>query len=324
MKPKHPVLITGASGFIGKALVRSLNASEFDPIPVYRRSTTNESSLTGVYVDRLHCSSDWDRVMKATRPLSVVHLAARTHVVREQADNPANEFETINVIATERLATSAAAHGVKRFVFLSSIKVNGETTAKGGQFHSEDIPAPEDEYGRSKLEAERRLRDIAEKSGMEFVIVRPPLVYGPGVKANFRSLIALCDTSLPLPFYNLSSKRSLVFLGNLIDLLQTCLRHDDAPGNIILVSDGEAVSVCQLIRSLREALGRDSRLVPFPRFLLRYAAVLTNNVSGLTKLTQPLEVNIAQTRQILGWRPPVDFLDALQVTVDAYHDEKNR
>jgi len=242
----------------------------------------------------------------------VVHTAARVHVMDDSAQDPLTEFRDVNVTGTMNLARQAAAAGVKRFVFISSIKVNGEQTSGSQQFESTDSPALEDPYGVSKWEAEVGLKKLALETGMEVVIIRPPLVYGPGVKGNFASMIKLVEKGLPLPLGAIHNKRSLVALDNLVDLIITCIDHHAAANQTFLVSDGEDLSTTELLRGVAEAIGKPSRLIPVPASLLQFGATLLGKKAVAKRLLGSLQVDISHTQECLNWTPPLTVKQGLQ------------
>lgn len=243
----------------------------------------------------------------------VVHLAARVHVMRDAASDPLAEFRRVNSEGTLNLARQAAAAGARRFVFLSSVKVNGEA----GSFRESDATAPSDAYGLSKSEAESGLRRIAAETGMDVIIIRSPLVYGPGVKANFRALIRGIALGIPLPLGAVHNRRSLVALDNLVDLIVTCIDHPSAANETFFVSDGEDLSTPQLIRRLARAMGRPARLIAVPAPLLMTAATLLGKRQVARRLLGSLQVDISKARQLLGWEPPVSVDEALRRTAAA-------
>ncbi len=242
---------------------------------------------------------------------TIVHTAARVHVVRNVGADPLDEFRYVNVQGTLNLARQAVRSGVKRFVFVSSIKVNGEQTFGQTMYSASDIPSPGDPYGISKMEAEQGLRDIAQQSGMEVVIVRPPLVYGPGVKANFYSLMRWVNRGIPLPLGAIHNLRSLVALDNLIDFLATCVAHPHAANQTFLVSDDDDLSTSDLIRRLGYALGRPARLIAVPESILAFTGTLLGIRSISQRLCGSLRVDISKTKQLLNWLPIVTVDEGL-------------
>jgi nucleoside-diphosphate-sugar epimerase len=254
--------------------------------------------------------TDWSAALKNQQV--VVHTAARAHIMDDQAEEPLAAFREVNVAGTLNLARQAAGAGIRRFVFISSIKVNGEQTAPGSCFMAEDSPAPEDPYGISKLEAEQGLQQIALETGMEVVIIRPPLVYGPGVKGNFASMIKLVEKGLPLPFGAIDNRRSLVGLDNLVDLIITCIDHPNAANQVFLVSDGEDLSTSGLLRRVAKAMGKPSRLISVPAGLLQLGATVLGKKAVGQRLLGSLQVDISATRERLDWTPPVSVDEGLR------------
>jgi nucleoside-diphosphate-sugar epimerase len=242
--------------------------------------------------------------------------------MNESAQDPLVEFRKVNVEGTLNLARQAAAAGVKRFIFISSIKVNGEATLPGKSFSAEDVPVPVDAYGVSKLEAEQGLYELAESTGMEVVIIRPVLVYGPGVKANFLSMMRWLSRGIPLPLGAIHNRRSLVALGNLISLIVLCIDHPRAANQTFLVSDGEDVSTTDLLRKLACALGKPARLLPVPGWLLQGIAALLGRRSLSQRLFGSLQVDISKNQALLGWTPPVGLDQGLRLT--AHHFLESR
>ena len=313
-------LVTGASGFVGNATCARLVAQGMDVIGPVRHLPTQP--LPGVdyrIVSDLSGNTDWREVLKGID--TVVHCAARVHVMREMAADPLVAFRTTNVAGTEQLARQAAAAGVRRFVFLSSVKVNGE----GGSvaYHETDPPAPEDAYGISKYEAELGLREIAAETGMEVVMVRSPLIYGPGVKANFQALMHALVRGIPLPLGAIHNRRSLVALDNLVDLIVTCIAHPAAANETFLVSDGEDLSTTELIRRLARAMGRPARLIPMPTTVLMAGATLLGKREVARRLCGTLQVNISKARKVLGWTPPVSVDEGLRRTAKHYLEQQS-
>jgi UDP-glucose 4-epimerase len=307
------ILVTGATGFVGGALVDRLVAdAEFgDVIAAIRRSDRQwPSRVIPVQIGELSAITDWSAALRGVE--KVVHCAARVHVMRDKTRNPLDAYRQVNVDGTLCFARQAAEAGVSRFVFVSSIKVNGESTESGHPFTADDCPAPLDPYGVSKLEAEQGLREISLRTGMEVVIVRPPLVYGPGVKANFASMLRWLARGVPLPLGAISNVRSMVSLDNLVDLLVTCLKHPAAAGEIFLVSDAEDVSTTELLRRTAIVMGKDAWLVPFPAKLLELGAAFVGKRDVALRLCSSLQVNIDKTCRTLGWQPPLTLDQGLK------------
>lgn len=304
------VLVTGASGFVGRALIAELQAQAYDVVGSVRRPVAK--TATYIHVGELGPDTVWDAAVQGRQV--VVHTAARVHIMNEQAADPLASFRRANVAGTLRLARQAAEAGVRRFIYLSSIKVNGESTQLGRPFTDEDPPAPIDPYGISKREAEEGLRLIAAESGMEVVIVRPPLVYGPGVKANFLSMMRWLCKGIPLPLGAVNNRRSLVALDNLVDLIVKCIDHPAAANQTFLVGDGEDLSTTELLRRMGAALGRPARLIPVPPALLSAGAAMLGKRAVAQRLLGSLQVDISKTRVLLGWTPPVSVDEALRKT----------
>ena len=301
------ILVTGATGFIGKALCLDLAASGCSVRSAVRRATAPAVTLA---VGDISQATDWSEAVAGIE--CVVHLAGWAHVGRGGSEALA-AARLVNVAGTRRLAEAAAAAGVRRFVFLSSVKVNGESTGTK-PFAESDPPRPEDAYGITKWEAEQALWQVAAGSRMEIVVVRAPLVYGAGVKGNFLRLAELIARGVPLPLASVRNRRSLVYLGNLLDAIATCLASPRAAGKTYFVSDGEDVSTPALVRALGSALGAPARLVPCPVVLLELAAAVLGRRADIGKLTGSLQVDTSRIQQDLGWRAPYSFLGGLQDT----------
>jgi UDP-glucose 4-epimerase len=264
--------------------------------------------------------TDWTESLDGVQ--SVIHLAARVHIMEETSDNPLEAFRQVNTLGTVRLARAAAQAGVMRLVYVSTIKVNGESTS-GRPFREDDRPQPSDPYAVSKWEAEQRLRHISAESGIETVVVRPPLVYGPGVGGNFLAMLKWLDRGLPLPLASVANQRSLVGLQNLASLLAVCAVHPRAAGETFLASDGEDVSTPELLRRAARALGNRARLVPFPVALLRGASRLLARGSACERLCGSLTVDSSKARQVLGWRPELSMDEELRRTATWYLARKS-
>jgi UDP-glucose 4-epimerase len=311
------IMVTGATGFVGTHLCRTLSGRGEHPVAAVRtagRPGSDEQRIVGDLAARPELAAALVGID------CVVHLAGRAHVMHESATDPEQAFRRANVEATAHLARAAAAAGVRRFVFLSSVKVNGERTGDR-PFREMDPPAPEDAYGRSKWAAEQALRQIAADTGLEVVVIRPPLVYGPGVKANFLRLMQLVDRGVSLPFGSVVNRRSLVNLDNLCDLIHAAAQHPDAVGETFLVSDQQDVSTPELIRMLASALGRRARLWPVPAPLLAAAAGLLRREAAYARVAGSLQVDSGKASRLLGWRPATAPTDALRVTADWYRQQ---
>jgi nucleoside-diphosphate-sugar epimerase len=313
------ILVTGAAGFIGKAVVqRLLVMGESPSVAVAARRVGQqwpERVLPRVTGDLEH-TSDWSVALDDVS--SVIHCAARVHVMSDTAPNPLEEFRRVNVQGTLDLARQAAAAGARRFVFVSSVKVNGESTLLGQAFTEGDVAAPQDPYGQSKHEAEIGLRQLAAETGLEVVIIRPPLVYGPGVKANFASLMRAVLRGWPLPLGAVHNQRSLVALDNLVDLIVTCLSHPAAANQTFLASDGQDLSTADLVRGMARAAGVSARLWPVPVWALLAAAGAMGKGEAVQRLCGNLQVDITKARMLLGWVPLVSLDEGLRRAMCSY------
>ena len=320
------ILLTGASGFVGSGVRRSLLQRGMPVRSVFRSETSaRQSDLRGETVElqpSLDGSTDWRTAVAEID--AVVHCAARVHLMRDTATDPLSEFRNINTFGTMKLARQAAAAGVKRFVFISSIKVNGEGTAPGMPFTAKQVPNPIDPYGVSKWEAEQQLRKLSAETGMEVVIIRPVLVYGPGVKANFLNMMKWLYKGVPLPLGAIHNKRSLVALDNLVDLIVTCIAHPQAANQTFLVSDGEDLSTTELLRRMSHMLGKKPHLLPVPAWMLETAAKLLGKQSLAQRLCGSLQVDISCTRERLGWTPPVSVDAALRKTAQHFLEQQKQ
>ena len=315
------VLVTGASGFVGEAVVfRLLVDKTFYPIAAARGATRLHGLCPVQPFDLIHA-----KALPALDDVQVViHAAARVHVMNETAVDALAEFRKVNVEGTLRLAQRAAESGVKRFIFLSSIKVNGESTVAGKPFKADDRPNPQDPYGVSKYEAEEGLKLLSRDTGMEVVIIRPPLVYGPGVKANFLSMLNWLGRGIPLPLGAIRNQRSLVSIGNLVSLIVTCIDHPAAANQTFLVSDGEDLSTTQLLRRLSKALGKPARLLPLSEWLLELAASVLGKQSVAKRICGSLQVDISKNSDLLGWTPPVNMDKAMRQTAGHYLEQQKK
>lgn len=320
------VLVTGASGFVGSALVQRLVTEFGYPVIGVVRSLANGwTPVRAAHDAALRWIESGDLAGAGLNPDVfadvdvVIHCAARVHVMHETDTDPLAAFRAVNVNGTLKLAKTAALAGVKRFVFLSSVKVHGESTKGARPLTAEAALCPADAYATSKLEAESALLALAAQTDLEVVIVRPPLVYGPGVKANFHSMMVWLDRGVPLPLGAIRNRRSLVALDNLVDLLTICLDHPRAAGQAFLVSDGEDLSTTQLLRRLGVALGKSARLVPVPPVLLSGAGALLGKRAVMERICGSLQVDIDKTKSLLGWSPPVSVDKALAMTAAAFN-----
>lgn len=308
------ILVTGATGFVGAELCSALRRRGAAVIGAVRKNACADQCDVG----NLSGSTDWSRALAGCDV--IIHLAARVHVMQDKSADPLRDYREVNVDATANLARQGAALGVKRFVFVSSIKVNGEETSARA-FTPQDVPAPVDPYGQSKLEAERALMEIARETGMELVIVRPPLVYGPGVKANFLRLMQLVRRGWPLPFGGMRNRRSMVALDNLVDLLIVCAHHPAAAGRVFMVSDGDDQSIASLITLMARAMNKRALLLPVPQQLISSAASALGKSAVASRLLGSLQVDITDTRNVLGWQPVITTEKAVQKTVASFLDK---
>ncbi|WP_413794635.1 MULTISPECIES: UDP-glucose 4-epimerase family protein [unclassified Pseudomonas] len=319
------VLLTGATGFVGRAvLARMATSGDLEPVAAIRGHALPDfpQNIMLVRTAGLDTGTDWSDALNQVAV--VIHCAARVHVMNDIESNPLEAFRKVNVEGTLKLARQAASMGVRRFIFISSIKVNGEGTSINAPFEADACPAPTDPYGLSKMEAERGLRSIAEVSGMEVVIIRPTLVYGPGVKANFLNMMRWLDKGIPLPFGAIHNQRSLVALDNLADLIVTCIQHPKAANQTFLVSDGEDLSTTELLKRMGRALGRSARLLPVPSVLLERSAQILGKRALSQRLCGSLRVDITKTRELLGWTPIVSVDDALMRTATYFLNNKKQ
>jgi UDP-glucose 4-epimerase len=305
------ILVTGADGLVGTAVV-----SELAKRGIAYRAAIRKSREGYFSIGNIDPQTDWTAALEGVD--AIIHLASRAHVMNETVTDPAGHFRTANVDSTLNLARQAIKAGVKRFVFISSIKVNGEATAPGRPFTAEDPPNPQNPYAQSKLEAEQGLFALIGDSGFEVTVIRPPLVYGPGVKANFATMMGWVDRGIPLPLGSVYNKRSLIFVGNLADLIILCTTHPKAVGQIFLVSDGEDISTTELFRKMAEALGRPSRIMPLPASFLTLAAAAIGQRAIASRLTESLQVDVTKTRELLGWTPRKSITEGLQQTAHSF------
>ncbi|RJG09220.1 SDR family oxidoreductase [Pseudomonas cavernicola] len=318
------ILLTGVSGFVGRAVHERLSVSNANELIVaIRGSLTGLPQSTSVtQISAIDGATDWSTALQGAHV--VIHSAARVHVMDDKSADPLAEFRKVNVEGTLNLARQAAQAGVRRFIFISSIKVNGESTPLNVPYIADAQPAPADPYGISKTEAEQGLRALAAETGMEVVIIRPTLVYGPGVKANFLSMMRWLHKGVPLPFGAIHNRRSLVALDNFVDLIVTCIDHPAAANQTFLVSDGEDLSTSELLRRMGAALGKPARLLPVPSWVLEAGAAMLGKKALSQRLCGSLQVDISKTRELLGWAPPVSIDAALRKTAKHFLDHRTQ
>lgn len=301
------VLLTGATGFVGRRLVESLEGGADRELTCAVRRPGAVNCSCEALVNGLDAETDWSRALAGQQV--VIHTAARAHVMKDESPDPLAEYRKVNVSGTLNFARQAAESGVKRFIFISSIGVNGNVNTR--PFTEDDAPNPADLYAKSKWEAEQGLREIQRETGMELVIIRPPLVYGPEAPGNFGSLVNWVEKGVPLPLGAIQNRRSLVALDNLVDLIVTCIDHPAAAGQVFLAGDGEDLSTTELIQGVAHAMGRPPRLIPVPSGLLMFGATLFGKKAVAQRLLGSLQVDISKARNVLGWRPPVTVEEGL-------------
>lgn len=306
------ILLTGATGFLGQQLLKKLAEHQNLALRIAVRTSESQLFAPGISVFRaldLSTQTNWTDAVEGCDV--VIHAAARAHIMNEKAKNPLQEFRKINTEGTMNLAAQAAASGVKRFIFISSIKVNGESTSLNKPFVAEDLPNPQDPYAISKYEAEQGLQDLAAKTGMEVVIIRPPLIYGPGVKGNFQRMLFWLQKGLPLPLGAVKNNRSFVSIDNLNSLIMTCISNPRAANQVFLVSDDEDLSTTELLRRIGHLMNKPARLLPIPQILLSLAATVVGRKEIFERLCGSLELNINKTKDLLDWKPQVSVNEAL-------------
>jgi UDP-N-acetyl-alpha-D-quinovosamine dehydrogenase len=311
------LLLTGANGFVGKCCSAILG-KEHSVLSTVR---TDSGFQDQIIIPSIDANTQWTEALVACD--IVIHCAARVHVMNDSVNEPLTAFREVNVEGTANLARQAAAAGVKRFVFLSSIKVNGEFSELDAPFSYNDAPAPEDSYGVSKNEAEQILKEICAETGMEYVIIRPPLVYGPGVKANFLSMLKWLSRGVPLPLgWIRNNRRSLVYLDNLVDLIRVCIEHSNAANQTFLVSDNHDVSTCELLANTARALSRPLRLLNIPPKWLGFIGKLLGKKDIEQRLSASLQVDISHTQQMLNWEPPYSMEEGLKHTSEWFKQHR--
>jgi nucleoside-diphosphate-sugar epimerase len=303
------VIVTGANGFLGRPLCAELRLAGHEVLAVARSMNAEIDGFKREIVGSIDSGTDWLAILRNVDV--IVHLAARVHVMNDRSLDPLAEFRKVNVEGTLNLARQAALAGIKRFIFISSIKVNGENTSIGSPFTEEGPADPQDAYGISKFEAEQGL---LQQTGMEVVIIRPPLVYGPGVKANFASMMQVVKRGIPLPLGAIHNKRSFVYVGNLASLILRCIGHPAAVNQVFLVSDGCDLSTTELLRECADALGVKARLLPVSQRLIEVAATLLGKKDIAQRLCGNLQIDITKANILLGWTPPISVAEGLKMT----------
>jgi UDP-glucose 4-epimerase len=306
---KIKVLLTGATGFVGQQLLKKL-ATRYDlRITIRKENKFNKLTIETITIKDLCAETNLQQALEGCKV--VIHAAARAHIMKDLANNPLQEFRRVNTEGTLNLAQQAASAGVKRFIFISTIKVNGELTQANQRFTADAKPNPIDSYAISKYEAEQGLQLIAAKTGMEVVIIRPPLIYGPGVKGNFQSMLFWLRKGIPLPLGAIKNKRSLVSLENLNSLIETCIEHPKAANQIFLVSDDNDLSTKELLQEVGQIIKKPVRLLPIPAILLYWGAGLLGKKAVLERLCGSLQVDIDKTKQLLDWKPQQSLKEGL-------------
>lgn len=306
------IMVTGANGFVGQSLCKALCRQRYAVVAALRSESTMLVGVERVILGALDSSTDW--TIALVNVDVVVHLAARVHIMNDTTLDPMTEFRKVNVDSTLNLARQAAQAGAKRFIFISSIKVNGESTSTGRPFTEDDVANPQDPYGVSKWEAERGLQLIAQQTGMEVIIIRPPLVYGPGVKANFASMMNIVKRKLPLPLGAIHNQRSFVYVGNLVSFIMRCIEHPAAVNQVFLVSDGHDLSTSELLQMCAKTLNVKLVLLPVPQKLIKFGTLLFGKRDMAQRLCGNLQVDITKAQKVLGWFPPITVEAGLNAT----------
>jgi nucleoside-diphosphate-sugar epimerase len=316
------ILITGASGFVGGGLCAYMRQQSRDIRIALRSFELNSKCHEAVSVGEIDGHTDWEPALRDVN--IVIHLAARVHAIGEKCSDDLFGYRQVNVVGTLNLARQASLSGVKRFIFISSIKVNGAFSRPGKPFSADQIPTPIDPYAVSKYEAEKELLELASETGMEVVIIRPPLIYGPGVKANFAAMMRYLYFGIPLPFGGINNnQRSFVFLDNLIDLISICISHPAATNQIFLVSDDEDLSTLSLLNGMAKALGKPARLFSLPSSFISIAANFLGNPEMAQPLCTSLQADINKTKTLLGWSPPVSLKEGFRLTALSWLESRS-
>ncbi|MFB2773871.1 UDP-glucose 4-epimerase family protein [Shewanella xiamenensis] len=318
---ERKILITGCSGFVGRALLPHFSKTSL--VLIGRQYLPSAYKYHNFYFKQLNSSEHFGDCLEGVSV--VVHCAARVHIMNDNAKDSILAFKEVNTFGTLNLARQAANAGVKRFIFISSIKVNGEFTSGCTPFSFNDDCHPQDTYGASKSQAEIELKLLATETDMEVVIIRPTLVYGPGVKANFASLMNLVSKGIPLPFGCITqNKRSLVSVSNLVDLIITCIDHPKAANQVFLVSDDHDVSTSEMVREMAKALGKPTWQLPIPIWCYKFVGKLFNKSDVIDRLTESLQVDISHTKDTLGWKPPQTLQEGFKQTAQAFLQAKTK
>jgi UDP-glucose 4-epimerase len=314
------ICLTGSTGFVGKKLSNHLLKNCHQILAPIRninlKTLPRHENLNFIHVEDIGINKNYSQAL--TKVDLVIHCAARAHIMRENKNDCLQLYREVNVYDTLNLAKQAVSLGIKRFIFLSSVKVNGEKTLTNNSFKHDDIPKPEDAYGISKLEAEKALRSLSYKTGMELVIIRAPLVYGEGVKGNFLRLLNLCNKKISLPFASINNIRSMIYVDNLIDLITCCIDHPKAAGEVFLISDEENISTTELIKKIKKFMYKPERLFPLPLFFFKLLGQLMRKSSEINRLLDSLIVDTSHTRKVLSWKPKISLEEGLQKTVHWY------
>lgn len=307
------ILVSGANGFVGNAVCKQAVCNGHAVNGTFRTSSDVPKYIEPFVISDINGSTEWGVALREVN--AVVHLAARVHFMREIETDSLAAFRKVNVEGTLNFARQAAKFGVRRFVFVSSAKVNGESTLPGRAFTEADIPNPHDAYSQSKYEAELGLRQLSIDTGMEVVIIRPPLVYGPSVKANFAALMRVVQLGWPLPLGAIHNKRSFVALDNLVDFIVNCINHPKAANQTFFVSDGQDLSTSDLVRCMARATGVTTRLLPVPVWALHAGASLLGKVDEVQRLCSNLQINISKARSLLSWGPPISVDEGIRRSI---------
>jgi nucleoside-diphosphate-sugar epimerase len=302
------ILLTGASGFLGRRIISRIGRSGGISLSVAVRKPNTASDLSSYLIDDVSASTDWG--LAVAQQDVIIHAAARAHVLKDEVSDPLSEFRRVNVDGTLNLAKQAALAGVKRFIFISSIGVNGNINSS--PFTPDDEPNPAEPYAQSKWEAEQGLCRIQQETGMEVVTIRPPLVYGPGAPGNFGSLVSWIEKGIPLPLGAVHNKRSLVGIDNLVDLIIRCLDHPAAANQVFLAGDGYDLSTTNLLHGVGKAMGKPARLFPIPAGMLQFGATLLGKKAMAQRLLGSLQVDISKTCELLDWKPPYTVQEGLR------------